>query len=69
MTVKKDFRLTLVMTLKDREILQRLAELEDISMSQVLRLLLRREAKVRGVTKKSQKPRKVVRRVVLRRVK
>lgn len=65
MTVKKDFRFILVMTARDRENLQRLAELDDVSMSQVIRVLLRREVRVRGVTKK----RKVVKRVILRRVK
>ena len=58
----KSCKVMLVMTPKDKDMLRRLAELDDISMSQVIRLLIRKKAKVR-LTKKRRVVKRFVRRV------
>lgn len=50
--VRKNCQVILMVTSRDKVILRKLAGLDDISMSQVLRLLLRKEAKARGVIRR-----------------
>lgn len=70
MAVKKE-RLLLSLTIRDKDILRKTAEYHDVSMSRVIRVLIRREAKARGITKerKIAVRRSISRSVVNRRVK
>lgn len=59
MTVKRDYQFILKLTSRDKDILRGIADYHETSMSEMLRLLLRREAKAVGVT--IRKPRRVIR--------
>ena len=58
----KDSRFLLSLTSRDKDMLRRVADHHDVSMSEVIRVLIRREAKTR-LNKKRRVVKRIIRRV------